>query len=61
MNTIYNILIVEDDEEIGDAVEIYLRNQGYRIFKGHNGYEGLEIIKNLRKQSFSEVLLVSIC
>ena len=46
MNTIYNILIVEDDEEIGDAVEIYLRNQGYRIFKGHNGYEGLEIIKN---------------
>ena len=33
MNTIYNILIVEDDEEIKDAVEIYLRNQGYKILK----------------------------
>ena len=39
MNTIYNILIVEDDEEIKDAVEIYLRNQGYKIFKVKNGYE----------------------
>lgn len=46
MNTIYNILIVEDDEEIKDAVEIYLRNQGYKIFKAKNGYEGLEIIKS---------------
>ncbi|MGG7143052.1 response regulator transcription factor [Clostridium nigeriense] len=40
----YNILVVEDDIEIAKALEIYLKNQGYRIFIGHNGVEGLEIL-----------------
>lgn len=40
----YNILVVEDDIEIAKAVEIYLKNQGYKVFVGHNGVEGLEII-----------------
>lgn len=43
MNT-YNVLVVEDEKEIADAIEIYLKNQGYRVFKGSNGIEGLEII-----------------
>lgn len=41
----YNILVVEDDLEIAKAIEIYLRNQGYRVFVGHNGIEGLEIME----------------
>lgn len=41
----YNILVVEDDLEIAKAVEIYLKNQGYRVFVGHNGVEGLEIME----------------
>lgn len=41
----YNILVVEDEKEIADAVEIYLRNQGYRVFKAFNGLEGLEVIE----------------
>ena len=40
----YNVLIVEDEKEIADALEIYLKNQGYNVFKGYNGIEGLEII-----------------
>lgn len=40
----YNVLIVEDEKEIADAIEIYLKNQGYNVFKGYNGIEGLEII-----------------
>ena len=40
----YNILIVEDEKEIGDAIEIYLRNQGYKIFRAFNGIEGLEVL-----------------
>lgn len=40
----YNILIVEDEKEICDGVAIYLRNQGYNVFKASNGIEGLEII-----------------
>ena len=40
----YNILVVEDEKEIADALEIYLYNQGYKVFKGYDGLEGLEII-----------------
>lgn len=41
----YNILIVEDEIEIAHAIEIYLKNQGYHVFIGHNGKEGLDIIQ----------------
>ncbi|MGG5460551.1 response regulator transcription factor [Clostridium sp. B9] len=41
----YNILVVEDEKEIADAIEIYLKNQGYNVFKGSNGIEGLEIVE----------------
>jgi len=40
----YNVLIVEDEKEIADAIAIYLKNQGYNVFKASNGVEGLEII-----------------
>lgn len=41
----YRILVVEDEEEICDAIEIYLKSQGYEVLKAHNGKEGLEIIE----------------
>lgn len=41
----YNILVVEDEKEIADAIEIYLKNQGYHVFKAGNGQEGLAIIE----------------
>lgn len=41
----YNVLVVEDEREIADAIEIYLVNQGYKVFKGYNGSEGLELIE----------------
>lgn len=40
----YRILIVEDDKEIREGVEIYLKNQGYEVFQAANGQAGLEII-----------------
>lgn len=40
----YTILVVEDEVEICDAIEIYLKTQGYRVLKAHNGKEGLDII-----------------
>ncbi|EKQ56837.1 MAG: response regulator (CheY-like receiver and winged helix DNA-binding domain containing protein) [Clostridium sp. Maddingley MBC34-26] len=43
---LYNILIVEDEKEICDGIGIYLKNQGYNVFKASNGIEGLEIIEN---------------
>ena len=43
MNT-YHILIVEDDKEIREGIEIYLKNQGYIVFQAADGVEGLEKI-----------------
>lgn len=42
----YNVLIVEDEVEICDAIEIYLKSQGYHVFKANNGEEGLKIINS---------------
>lgn len=41
----YHILVVEDDKEILDGIGIYLKNQGYTVFKASNGIEGLEIVE----------------
>lgn len=38
----FHILIVEDDKEIRDGIEIYLKNQGYQVHKAADGVEGLE-------------------
>lgn len=39
-----NILVVDDDKEIVDSIEIYLRNEGFNIFKAYDGMEALEIL-----------------
>ena len=33
INQINHVLIVEDDKEIREGVEIYLRSQGYEVFQ----------------------------
>ena len=42
----YRVLIVEDDEQIRDGIEIYLKSQGYEVFKAGDGFEGLEVVRN---------------
>lgn len=39
-----NILVVDDDKEIVDAIEIYLKNEGLNIFKAYDGLEAIEIL-----------------
>lgn len=41
----YHVLVVEDDKEIRDGIEIYLKSQGYEVSKAKDGIEGLEIIR----------------
>lgn len=41
----YNILIVDDEKEITDAVEVYLKNQNYNVLKAYNGQEALSIFE----------------
>ena len=37
------ILIIEDDQEISQILEIYLKNQGYTVFKAFDGLYAWQI------------------
>ncbi|WP_303857407.1 response regulator transcription factor [Aminicella lysinilytica] len=41
-----NILVCDDDKEIAGAIEIYLRNEGYQVFKAYDGVQALDIVDN---------------
>lgn len=41
-----NILVCDDDKDIANALEIYLKMEGYNVFKAYNGLEGLKIIED---------------
>ena len=45
MQEINRVLIVEDDEQIRDGIEIYLKSQGYEVIKASDGIEGLNKLK----------------
>ncbi|HBK6979873.1 TPA: VanA-type vancomycin resistance DNA-binding response regulator VanR, partial [Enterococcus faecium] len=38
------ILIVDDEHEIADLVELYLKNENYTVFKYYTAKEALECI-----------------
>lgn len=40
-----NILVCDDQKEIVDAIEIYLKNEGYQIFKAYDGLQALEVLE----------------
>ena len=40
-----NVLVCDDDKEIVDAIEIYLKNEEINVFKAYNGLEALEVIE----------------
>lgn len=42
----YNILVCDDEKDIVDAIEIYLKAEGYNVFPTYGAKEALEIIKN---------------
>ncbi|MDU5107716.1 MULTISPECIES: response regulator transcription factor [unclassified Clostridium] len=41
----YNILVVDDDKEITEAIEIYLLNEGYNVFTAYDGIQALRIAR----------------
>lgn len=38
------MLVVDDEKEIRDAIEIYLKNEGITVLKASDGIEALEIL-----------------
>ena len=41
-----NILVCDDDREIVDAIEIYLSQDGYKIYKAYDGEQAIKILVN---------------
>ena len=52
----YNVLVCDDDKEIVEAIEIYLSQEGYGIYKAYDGVQAIEI---LEKQDI-QLLLIDI-
>ena len=40
-----NILVCDDDKEIVDAIEIYLSQDGYQIYKAYDGEQAIAMLK----------------
>lgn len=40
-----NILVVDDEEEIADLIELYLKNENYNVYKCYKSEKALDIIK----------------
>ena len=40
----YNILVCDDDKEIVEAIEIYLRQEGYNVLKAYDGQEAIKVL-----------------
>lgn len=40
----YTVLVTDDDQDIRDGIEIYLRNEGYNVLKAADGLEALELL-----------------
>ncbi|MHC8514658.1 response regulator transcription factor [Sporosarcina sp. ITBMC105] len=40
----FNVLVADDDKEIRDGIEIYLKNEGYAVLKAADGREALDLL-----------------
>ena len=45
-----NILVCDDDKEIVDAIEIYLQQEGYQIYKAYDGEQAIKVLKEMNIQ-----------
>lgn len=39
-----NILVCDDDKEIVEAIDIYLREEGYQVYKAYDGEQAIELL-----------------
>ena len=54
------ILIVEDEKEIADLVELYLRNENYRVLKCYTGGDALQQLNQPISLAILDVMLPDI-
>lgn len=42
----FTVLVADDDQEIRDGIEIYLKNEGYNVLKAEDGEEAIELLES---------------
>ena len=42
----YHVLICDDQPDIVNALKIYLKPEGYRLYEAANGQQAVDIVKN---------------
>ncbi|MCG3086465.1 response regulator transcription factor [Sporosarcina cyprini] len=42
----FKVLVADDDKEIRDGIEIYLKNEGYDVLKAADGQEALDLLRS---------------
>ncbi|WP_343342896.1 response regulator transcription factor [Terrisporobacter petrolearius] len=54
----YNILVIDDEKEIVDLVELYLKNTDYNIIKAYDGIDAINVIdKNKIHLAIVDIML----
>lgn len=43
--TQFSVLVTDDDQDIRDGIEIYLKNEGYHVLKASDGAEALDLLE----------------
>ena len=51
------ILVVDDDREIVELLNIYLKKEGYAVIKAYNGHQALSYIKNDTEKEIGLLIL----
>ncbi len=53
-----NILVVDDEREIVDAIEFYLKSESYNVIKAYDGLDALEkLIENDIKLIIMDIMM----
>ena len=42
----YTVLVCDDEEDIAEAIRVYLRSEGYRVLVAHNGAAALSLLQS---------------
>ena len=50
------VLVCDDDREIVEAIDIYLRQEGYHVLKAYDGEEAIRLLK----ENKVELLLIDV-
>ena len=46
------ILVCDDDREIVEAIDIYLRQEGYNVLKAYDGEEAIKLLEEKKTELF---------